>query len=217
MRLLIIEQEKSESLLLNVLPRKIAASLKNESRLIADSFPEASILFADLVGFTPLSIQMPPTEMVSLLNDIYTHFDNLVEKYDLEKIRTIGDNYMVAAGIPTPMPNHAQALADMALDICVYASSHAPLNGKPMQFRVGINSGPLVAGVVGKKKFQYDVWGDTVNTASRMESHGVAGKIQITDATRELLKDEFACEKRGVLNIKGKGAMETWFLVGRNK
>jgi guanylate cyclase len=215
MRLLAAEQEKSETLLLNILPRKIAAILKNESRLIADSFPNGSILFADLVGFTPLSSEMPATEMVQLLNGIYTHFDRLVEGYGVEKIRTIGDNYMVAAGVPTPRADHAQALANMGLDIAEYASTHRPLNGKTMQFRIGINSGPLIAGVVGQKKFQYDVWGDTVNTASRMQSHGVAGKIQVTRSTYELLKDEFLLEPRGSIDVKGKGHMETWFLIGR--
>ncbi len=214
-RLLSREQEKSENLLLNILPRKIANILKNESRLIADSFPQASILFTDLVGFTPLSSQMSPEEMVHFLNEIYSHFDELVETYALEKIQTIGDNYMVAAGVPTPRPDHVQAVAHMALDILEFANAHPPLNGKPVQFRLGINSGPVLAGVIGQKKFHYAVWGDTVNTASRMESHSMPGKIQVTSASYELLKEEFLFEPRGKIEVKGKGELETWFLVGR--
>ncbi|MCH7481179.1 MAG: adenylate/guanylate cyclase domain-containing protein [Chloroflexi bacterium] len=172
-------------------------------------------MFADLSGFTPMSAQMEPEEMIALLNKLYSHFDSLAEKYGVEKIRTIGDNYMVASGVPTTRTDHAQALAHMALDIILYCSTLPAQNETPIRFRIGINSGPLIAGVIGQKKFHYDVWGDTVNTASRMESHGVAGKIQMTAATRELLKDEFDCEKRGVLDIKGKGQMETWFLLSR--
>lgn len=153
--------------------------------------------------------------MIEMLNQIYSYFDNLVEKYGLEKIRTIGDNYMVASGIPATRDDHAQALANVALDIIEYTKKFPIHNGHAINFRIGINSGPLIAGVIGQKKFHYDVWGDTVNTASRMESHGVAGKIQMTAITRALIKDDFLCEKRGVLDIKGKGQMETWFLVGR--
>jgi len=211
--LLHAERGKSEKLLLNVLPKKIADILKNESRLIADSYPQASVLFADLVGFTPLSSEMSPQEMVQLLNEVYTHLDYLIEKHGLEKIRTIGDNYMVAAGVPTPRPDHAQALARMALDICDFTNSFQPVNGKEIQFRLGINSGSLVAGVVGQKNFHYDVWGDMVNVASRMESHGLPGKIQITSSTNELIEDQFECEPRGLIQIKGKGEMETFFLI----
>jgi class 3 adenylate cyclase len=153
--------------------------------------------------------------MIELLNEIYSHFDTLAEKYAVEKIRTIGDNYMVASGVPEPRPDHAEALANMALDILAYAKDLPAQNGESINFRIGINSGPLVAGVIGQKKFQYDVWGDTVNTASRMESHGVAGKVHITARTRELIQDGFLCEKRGIMTIKGKGEMETWLLVGR--
>ena len=215
LHLLMREQEKSETLLLNILPKQIADILKKEERVIADRYDNASIMFADLSGFTPMSAQMQPEEMIALLNKLYSHFDSLAEKYDVEKIRTIGDNYMVASGVPTTRTDHAQALAHMALDIILYCSTLPAQNETPIRFRIGINSGPLIAGVIGQKKFHYDVWGDTVNTASRMESHGVAGKIQMTAATRELLKDEFDCEKRGVLDIKGKGQMETWFLLSR--
>ncbi len=215
--LLAVEQEKSDNLLLNVLPKEIADILKEKNQTIANHFDEASILFADLVGFTPLTESMTPEEMIGLLNDIYSHFDGLVDKYRLEKIRTIGDNYMVVSGVPTPRADHAQALAKMALDMLKFTESLPVQNGTQINFRIGVNSGPLVAGVIGKTKFHYDVWGDSVNTASRMESHGVPGKIQVTMDIYRILKDEFIFEPRGILDVKGKGNMETWFLVGRNK
>lgn len=206
-------QEKSEALLLNILPREIAAILKNENRTIADHIPGASILFADMVGFTPLSAQLKPGEMVDLLNEIFTFFDTLVDKYGVEKIRTIGDSYMVASGVPRQRADHAQALAHMALDIQAYMHSHPTCVTRQLDFRIGINSGPVVAGVIGRKKFIYDLWGDAVNTASRMESHGLPGKIQITRATYELIQDTFVCESRGTVNVKGKGEMEVWFVA----
>ncbi len=215
--LLADEQEKSNNLLLNVLPKEIADILKEKDQIIANHFKEASILFADLVGFTHLTESLTPEEMIDLLNEIYSHFDSLVDKYSLEKIRTIGDNYMVASGVPTPRTDHAQALAKMGLDMLKFTESLPVQNGTQINFRIGINSGPLVAGVIGKKKFHYDVWGASVNTASRMESHGVPGKIQVTMDTYRILKDEFIFEPRGILDVKGKGNMETWFLVGRNK
>jgi len=214
LRLLRVEQEKSESLLLNILPKEIAAILKNENRTIADHFDGASILFADMVNFTPLSASMAPREMVELLNEVFSYFDALVEKYGVEKIRTIGDSYMVAAGVPRPRPDHAQALACMALDIQAFIRTNPACTRQNLDFRIGINSGPVVAGVIGRKKFIYDLWGDAVNTASRMESHGMPGKIQITRETYELIKDEFRCEPRGTVLVKGKGEMETWYLVG---
>ena len=212
--LLRVEQQKSESLLLNVLPAEIATQLKAGRQTIADQFEAVSVLFADLVGFTPLSTELSPTQMVELLNDIFLAFDALAEQYDVEKIRTIGDSYMVAAGVPRIRPDHAQALARMALEMCRHIQSRPPYAGHTIDFRIGINSGPAVAGVIGRKKFQYDLWGDTVNTASRMESHGTAGKIQITRETFQLLKDDFICEPRGKVQVKGKGEMETWFLMG---
>jgi adenylate cyclase len=212
--LLSIEQEKGENLLLNILPKEIAAILKNDNRTIADYFGGASILFADLVGFTPLTAQMAPVDMVKLLNRIFSYFDMLVEKYDVEKIRTIGDNYMVAAGAPRPRPDHAIALAKMALEMQDFIVSLPPVEGKSIQFRIGINSGPVVGGVIGRKKFVYDLWGDAVNIASRMESHGAAGRIQLTQFTYELICSECICEPRGTVEIKGKGQMQTWFLVG---
>lgn len=202
------ERAKSEQLLLNVLPEEIAVILKDGVRTIADHFDAVSILFADCVGFTRLSAEMAPMEMVSLLDETFSHFDSLVDIYCLEKIRTIGDNYMVAAGAPIKRADHAQVLARLAIDMLTFANR----NGFPLQFRIGINSGPVVAGVIGVSKFHYDIWGDAVNIASRMESQGVPGKIQITRETYELVKEEFVCKKRGTVDIKGKGQMETWFV-----
>jgi guanylate cyclase len=208
------EQAKSENLLLNILPKEIAAILKNESRTIADQYTEATILFADMVGFTPLSAKLAPVEMVELLNEAFSQFDSLVDKYDLEKIRTIGDSYMVASGVPRRRADHAQALVCMALEMRDFVNAHTFRNGQQVSFRIGINSGPVIGGVIGKRKFVYDVWGDAVNVASRMESHGMGGTIQITRATYELIKEDFVCEPRGSVDIKGKGEMEVWLVVG---
>ena len=208
-------QEKSEALLLNILPKEIAAILKNESRTIADHYEEASVLFADMVGFTPLSAQLPPAEMVELLNEVFSFFDSLADQYDVEKIRTIGDSYMAASGVPRSRSDHAQALAYMALDMREYTATHTFGNGQRVSFRIGINSGSMIAGVIGIRKFVYDVWGDTVNTASRMESHGVGGSIQITEATYNLIKDEFVCEPRGIIQVKGKGEMPVWSITAK--
>lgn len=207
-----IFQQKSETLLLNILPKEIAAILKNESRTIADHYTEASVLFADMVGFTPLSAQLPPVEMVELLNEAFSFFDSLLDKYNVEKIRTIGDSYMVASGVPRQRADHAQALVRMALEMRDYISSHTFRNGHRVNFRIGVNSGSMIAGVIGRRKFVYDVWGDAVNVASRMESHGLGGAVQITQATYELIKDEFVCEPRGTVNVKGKGEMEVWLV-----
>ena len=208
-----IFQEKSEALLLNILPKEIVSILKNESRTIADNFKGASIMFADIVDFTPLSEKMTPTELVELLNEVFSYFDLLVEKYGLEKIKTIGDCYMVASGVPSPRADHAQALIAMALEMREYVSRHK-IYGHKLGFRIGLNSGPVVAGVIGRKKFIYDLWGDAVNTASRMESHGQEGTIQITRATYELVKDDYVCEPQGTVNVKGKGEMEVWYVSG---
>lgn len=212
--LLRLEEEKSDQLLRNVLPREIAERLKEKPQVIAEAFEEASILFADLAGFTTLSVEMAPVVMVNLLNEVFSQFDSLVEKYAVEKIRTIGDNYMVVAGVPLPMPDHAQRLALMALDMRRYLQSYATPDGTPIRFRIGINSGPVIGGVIGHKKFVYDVWGDAVNIASRMESQGIPGKIQITQETYERIKDEFHCEPRGAVEVKGRGEIHTWFLEG---
>jgi guanylate cyclase len=208
-----VEQEKAENLLLNILPRSIADQLKAETQPIADHFGSASILFADVADFTPWSERLPPAEVVGYLDQLFSHFDELAERYGLEKIKTIGDCYMVAAGVPTPRPDHARALALMALDMLDAMREHEVVGHLGLELRVGINSGPVVAGVIGKKRFLYDLWGDAVNTASRMESHGTAGRIQITRATYDLLADEFECEPRGTIPVKGKGEIEAWYLV----
>lgn len=215
-RLLKVEQAKSESLLLNILPQEIALTLKNEQRLIAEHFPSASILFADVVSFTPMSATMTPTELVELLNEVFSYFDELVEKYDAEKIKTIGDCYMAASGVPRLNSNHAKVLTQLAIDIRNYVSQHE-FRGKRLAFRIGINSGSVVAGVIGHKKFAYDLWGDAVNTASRMESHGIGGVIQITETTYNLIRDEFVCESRGTINVKGKGEMKVWHVIGHKE
>ena len=209
------EREKANKLLLNVLPKEIAPILKGGAKTIAEHFDSVSVLFADIVGSTPLFSELTPDEAVDWLNEVFTMFDGLVEKYGLEKIRTIGDNYMVASGVPVPRPDHAQAMGHLALDMIQGLKQVPARNGKRLEFRVGINSGPLVAGVIGQSKFHYDLWGDTVNVASRMESHGEMGRVQVAQGTYELLKDEFECETRGLIPIKGKEEMETWFLVGR--
>ena len=214
LRLLRLEQEKSENLLLNILPKEIAAILKNENRTVADHFDGASILFADVVNFTPMSAGMSPTELVELLNEVFSYFDMLVEKHGLEKIKTIGDCYMVASGVPRQRPDHAHALVRMALEMQSYIDGRTFQGGRRLAFRIGINSGPVVAGVIGRKKFMYDLWGDAVNTASRMESHSAAGKVQITRSTYELIKEDFFCERRGTINVKGKGEMEVWHVAG---
>ncbi len=209
-----VEQAKAENLLLNILPRSIADKLKAESQPIADHFASASILFADVVDFTPWSEQHAPADVVGYLDHLFSHFDELAERYGLEKIKTIGDCYMVAAGVPEPRPDHARALALMALDMLEAMRSNDHVGHLGHELRVGINSGPVVAGVIGRKRFLYDLWGDAVNTASRMESHGTPGRIQITRATYELLADEFECEPRGPIAVKGKGQIEAWYLIG---
>ena len=206
------EQGKSENLLLNILPKEIATILKNESRTIADQYTGASVMFADMVGFTPLSAKLAPVEMVELLNEVFSFFDSLLDKYGVEKIRTIGDSYRVASGLPRLRPDHAQALVRMAIEMRDYMATHTFGNGQHVNFRIGINSGSMIAGVIGSRKFVYDVWGDVVNVASRMESHGMSGTIQIAQATYELIKDEFVCEPRGTVHVKGKGKMEVWLV-----
>lgn len=208
------ERKKANRLLLNVLPKKIAEILKTSDDTIADRFDSVSVLFADIVGSTPLFADIEPTEAVDWLNEAFSALDDLVEKHGLEKIRTIGDSYMVAAGVPTHREGHAKVMAMFAIDMLAELENFPARNGKRLEFRVGINSGPLVAGVIGKSKFHYDIWGDTVNVASRMESHGETGKTQISKNTYELIKDDFECVSRGNIPIKGKGEMETWFLVG---
>jgi len=209
------EQEKSELLLLNILPKAIADRLKQKHETIADSFPEVTILFADIVNFTQLSQRIPATELVKLLNEIFSIFDRLSEEHGLEKIKTIGDAYMVVGGLPAPRSDHAQAVIEMALDMQQELCQLTARKGEPLSIRIGINTGPVVAGVIGTKKFIYDLWGDAVNTASRMESHGVAGAIQVTASTYELCRDKYVFEKRGVIQVKGKGEMTVYLVSGR--
>jgi PAS domain S-box-containing protein len=210
-----IEQEKSELLLLNILPKPIADRLKQNSQSIADSFADVTVLFADLVNFTRLSEQISPTELVEMLNRIFSAFDVLAEKHGLEKIKTIGDSYMVVGGLPMVRPDHAEAIAEMALDMISEIVRFNAEYNEAFNIRIGINTGPVVAGVIGIKKFIYDLWGDTVNTASRMESHGVPGCIQVTEATYQRLHNQYVFEERGVISVKGKGEMMTYFLTGR--
>jgi adenylate cyclase len=210
------EHQRSEGLLVNILPPRIAARLKDRSESeIADAYPEASILFADMAGFTARASDTTPQELVRFLNRVYTQLDSLVERHDLEKIKTTGDAYMVVSGVPEPVPDHAAAMADLALDMRDALVGLVDPKGRPVPLRIGIASGPVVAGVVGTRKFFYDVWGDAVNTASRMESTGESGKIQVALATRELLADRFELVERGVIDVRGKGPMQTWFLIRR--
>ena len=208
------ERNKTENLLLNLLPEPIAERLKEEPGVIADKFEKATILFADLVNFTQISTTMSATKLVYLLNEIFSTFDELTEKHGLEKIKTIGDAYMVAGGIPIVRPDHAEASAEMALDMLVAIDELNVKLEATFDLRIGINSGPVVAGVIGTKKFIYDLWGNAVNTASRMESHGVPGRIQVSFYTYELLRDKYEFEERGLIDIKGQGEMRTYFLTG---
>jgi adenylate cyclase len=208
------EQNKTENLLLNLLPEPIADRLKDEPGVIADKFENATILFADLVNFTRISTTMSATKLVYLLNEIFSTFDELSEKHGLEKIKTIGDAYMVAGGIPIERPDHAEAIAKMALDMLVAIEELNVKLEATFDLRIGINSGPVVAGVIGTKKFIYDLWGNAVNTASRMESHGIPGRIQVSIYTYELLRDKYEFEERGLIEIKGQGEMPTYFLTG---
>lgn len=209
-----VEQElkRSESLLLNILPEPIAAQLKTNPGTIADSFEQVTVLFADIVGFTKLSAVSPGAEIVDMLNDIFSTFDRIAAKHGLEKIKTIGDAYMVVGGLPTPRHDHAEAVVQMALDMVEAIKSAKAQARSEIQIRIGIHSGPVVAGVIGEKKFAYDLWGDTVNTASRMESHGQPGMVQITEQTAELVKDFFDLEARGTIEVKGKGEIKTWWV-----
>jgi adenylate cyclase len=207
-------QESSEMLLLNILPKEISEALKIEPRAIAAHYDEASILFADIVGFTPMAATMLPLTLVDLLNDVFECFDDLVDKYELEKIKTIGDCYMVAAGVPRQRVDHAEALVNFALDMRAEIGKRT-FGGRRLAFRIGINSGPVVAGVIGRRKFIYDLWGETVNMASRMESHGTSGVIQITRNTFDLVSERFDCQARGPIEVKGVGRVEAWSVTGR--
>ena len=211
------QQEQTEKLLLNILPNSIAQRLKHDQGIIADHFEEVSVLFADIVGFTPLAARIPPIKLVNLLNQIFSAFDYLAERHGLEKIKTIGDAYMVVGGLPLPLENHARAIAQMALDMQQAITDFQADTGEQFQIRIGINTGPVVAGVIGTRKFIYDLWGDTVNVASRMESTGVPGGIQVTTTTYECLKDKYELEQRGAIAVKGKGEMTTYWLKARKE
>jgi adenylate cyclase len=208
-------QARVEALLLNVLPAEVAQRLQSDPNSIADHFDEVSILFADVVDFTPLASRLDAREVVGLLDRLFTSFDELVDRHDVEKIKTIGDCYMVAAGVPRQRPDHAEALATLAIEMRECAKRCLPDgDGPDVRLRIGISSGPVVAGVIGRRRFLYDLWGDTVNMASRMESHGTPDQIQITRSTWELLDDHFVTEPIGLVNVKGKGEIETWRIVG---
>jgi PAS domain S-box-containing protein len=209
------ERRKTEHLLLNILPQKIAERLKRGPTIIAENFAEVTVLFADIVEFTSLSARISPTDLITLLNQIFSAFDSLMEEQGLEKIKTIGDAYMAVGGLPKPRPDHAQAIADLALSMQEVVTTFKRDTGDPFRLRIGINTGPVVAGVIGRKKFSYDLWGDTVNIASRMESEGVSGGIQVTAPTYEAIQDNFILEPRGTIAIKGRGDMMTYWLLGR--
>lgn len=205
-------QKRSDDLLRNILPDAVVKRLKEGSTMIADEVALASVLFADVVGFTPMSAAMSPAELVGLLDEVFRRFDGFVAELGLEKIKTVGDEYMAAAGVPLPRSDHAQAIAELGLRIRDDLGTN-PVNGRRLSVRIGINSGPVTAGIIGTHKFSYDLWGDTVNTASRMESEGIPGSIQVSAATYELIKDEYVCEPRGRIPVKGKSEMETYLLI----
>jgi adenylate cyclase len=220
-----IEQEKSEQLLLNILPKSIAEQLKQAQAtptrqsgkgFIAEGFKDVTVLFADLVGFTEFASRVSPQKLVQWLNQIFSVFDHLTEQYGLEKIKTIGDAYMAVGGLPVPRSDHAEAIADMALEMQRRIAQFTFFDQQQLMLRIGVNTGAVVAGVIGTKKFIYDLWGDTVNVASRMESQGIPGRIQVTSTTYERLKTQYQFEKRGTIMVKGKGEMTTYWLIERN-
>jgi class 3 adenylate cyclase len=215
-RALAREQERSERLLLNVLPAPIAARLKDTTGVIADEFADVSVLFADIVDFTTRAQRVTAEQVVATLNDLFSVFDELARERGLEKIKTIGDAYMVVGGLPDPRLDHAEAVAEMALAVRDEVAGRFEPGGHSLAVRMGIDTGPVVAGVIGRSKFSYDLWGDTVNTASRMESHGIPGQIQVTPRTYERLRHGYRFECRGPIDVKGKGRIVTYLLLGRN-
>jgi adenylate cyclase len=204
---------QSDGLLLNVLPRSIAERLKRDPGVIAERFDEVSVLFADVADFTPFAERISPERLVGVLDEIFSAFDALTERHSLEKIKTIGDAYMVAGGLPVPRGDHAEAIAALAVEMQAEFARVCEALGLGLAIRIGIDSGPVVAGVIGRRKFIYDLWGDTVNTASRMESHGIPGRIQVTEATYQRLRDRYRFEDRGETDVKGKGRIRTYLLV----
>ncbi|HZU47104.1 MAG TPA: adenylate/guanylate cyclase domain-containing protein, partial [Mycobacterium sp.] len=211
-----VEYDRSEALLANIMPASVAARLKDPAHnVIADKYDEASVLFADIAGFTERASATAPTELIEFLDRLYTEFDALVDKHGLEKIKVSGDSYMVVSGVPWPRHDHVHALADLALDMADAAADLKDPHGRALPLRIGLATGPVVAGVVGSRRFFYDVWGDAVNVASRMESTDPEGRIQVPQDVYERLKDDFVLEERGDIEVKGKGVMHTWYLVGR--
>lgn len=212
------ERDQADRVLYNVLPETIAERLKQNQETIAEEFSSASVLFADIVNFTPISARFAPDKVFNMLNDLFSRFDELVDKHGVEKIQVAGDAYMVAAGVPNPRPDHATVLAQLALDMLDTVKKADFLDGKhPIEIRIGLNTGSLMAGVIGRKKYYYALWGDMVNIASRMQSQGTSGRIQITREMYELVKDDFICEPIGQINVKGKGPMEAWHLIAKNE
>jgi adenylate cyclase len=210
------EQAKTEQLLLNILPLKIAQRLKAGEEHIADAFPNVSVLFADMVGFTAMSRTMTASALVEVLGDLFSRFDLITEKHGLEKIKTIGDCYMLAGGVPEPSDDHAHAVIDAALEFCTALEEMHERTGGALRMRIGVHSGPIVAGVIGLRKFTYDLWGDTVNVASRMESTGQPGRIHVSANTAKLIANDFKLEPRGSIEVKSLGMVETFFVNGRN-
>ncbi len=205
-------RHQADTLLRNILPSAVADRLKTDSTVIAESFTEVTVLFADIVGFTMLSSAADPQDVVGLLNAIFTDFDRLADKHGLEKIKTIGDAYMVVGGLPQPRPDHTEAVVAFAVEMLAVLKRHCAWDGTPIAVRIGIHTGPTVAGVIGRRKFIYDLWGDTVNTASRMESYGLENVIQVTPAVRDRLNGAYTFEPRGPIDVKGKGPMMTYLL-----
>ena len=209
------EKKKADNLLRNILPDKIARTLKSRDGVIAEEFGNASVLFADIVDYTNYSSNKPPAIVVSKLDDIFHRFDELADKHGLEKIKTIGDAYLVVGGLPEPHPNHERAMAEMAIDMIEAVSFVEADAGRPFTVRIGIHCGPVVAGVIGRRKFAYDLWGDTVNVASRLESNGVPGRIQVSESFANYVGAHFRFESRGRITMKGKGELSVFFLLGK--
>lgn len=212
-RQLAAERARSERLLLNVLPPSIAERLREHEQTIADQYDEATVIFADVVNSTPLTVELSPGQMVGLLNEHVSAFDALADQLGVEKIRTIGDNWMGVCGAPVAHADHAARAARLALAMLAYVKDRRGRGERCLEFRIGLNSGAVIGGVIGTRKFVFDIWGDPVNTAARMESHGMPGRIQLTEATYALIRDQFECEPRGLVEVKGKGAMQTWWLL----
>lgn len=212
-RQLTAERARSERLLLNILPPSIAERLREHGRTIAEHHEATTIIFADVVNSTPLTVELSPVQMVALLNEHVSAFDELAEGHGVEKIRTIGDNWMGVAGAPVARADHAESVARLALAMLAYIAARRARGERCLEFRIGVNSGPVVGGVIGTRKFVFDIWGDPVNMAARMESHGTPGRIQLTETTFLLIRDRFECEPRGTIEVKGKGAMPTWYLI----